>query len=104
MLYVEELQHAQTEDLHGLQQLQWLSICCNDTAGDPVVLVCPERLDDAMLDSERLYQHFIVTMDKLVDAPYSVLIAMAPGNQHLAAEVLALRPFYERYAPMLCAA
>ena len=96
MLYVEELQQAQIADLHGVQELQWLSICCNDIAGDPVVLVCPEKLEDAAVSSEQLYQHLIVTMDKVVDARYSVVVAMAPGNQHLAGQVLALRPFYER--------
>lgn len=97
ILYVDELQQAQEADLHRVQQLQWLSICCNDMTGDPVVLVCPERLEDTVVDGEQLYQHFIVTMDKLVDTPYSVLVAMAQGNQQLSGQVLALRPFYERY-------
>jgi hypothetical protein len=96
LLYVDELKEAQQANLNHIQQLKWLSICCNDVDGAPVVVVCPERLEAAVVDSEQLYQHFIVTLDKLVDAQYSVLIAIAPGPQQIAGQVLALRPFYER--------
>lgn len=96
---MDELQRAKEADLDGIRQRQWLSVCCNDMNGSPVVLVCPEAVDDPAVQGDKLYQHFISTMDKVADAPYSVLIAMAPGHQNLAGQVLALRPFYERNAP-----
>lgn len=60
-------------------------------------MVQPDKLADVTTSIEVLYKHFILTMDKVVDSPYSVLLTITSESQQLVAgHAFLLRSLYER--------
>jgi hypothetical protein len=104
--YHRELAAAQSsgDPFADLKESAFLTLPCQDFAGNRVVMVMPQKLPQGALASEpeRLFRFVITQLDSVVNSPYVVVyVHTCAAEQKASANVLQLRGFYERWACLL---